>query len=772
MPSIHESRAAKWGTSVFLAEWLANIFAYCTSSLEGKKAFWEWLVLQHGAERAKQELIQMTSNRPESSTSSSSEKFFRLAAQEFGLFLTSFDCMVALELHAGTSELAMREYLNFALDTDACAPPRTQPAPRRFRGESMDDYRGENLADLKARRTQALLNGGHNPDIDWYIVRMIVFSEVDKAADTRSIWHNDFDIFMAKMASLAPAMLLDRVVLQEGSPEREHFNQMELAFRSSTFLQSFSHMTWATFATLFPVFAMVGSSTAAIEEEYQKSDVFMWRLVATWSHVWYLCGQRWQRILELVSGSEHYKAFFTRYRLTTGEIRVKPNREYLRTLGDKITELDRQVVEFIGGESDFWIESRFLDRLNELLKAHPDESSKFNKDVLEEFGELETLVECKLQLFDTPFGRKLIAYAQSKDAKCMQDPSFLKYISLIDPDKLLWAKPEDTDWSYACTVTRSVGNTWRQLAVKRASMMHFYGLLEVLKKDLKSPKFEDIPANVDKAVADFAEEGRVVDPEDLTRVFLFAEAWGRADYDMGRACLELARPGPGMMGGLAHQFGVFQSSKGDDGAWQGPLGRMLQPHQRQELTDRSILPPGVKVAGLIEAYGLTSVEGTGLGLQQTVEDRWEREESDDAGQEVDEKRDAQSEDKVEQSYRDWQLCNLDGWPGEEELSDVLPTQFKLGKKVVKVFHRILTQHESTMQSDTTKSSQVLRWPDFEKAMKRIGFTTTHTRLGTSVRFDAPAKGERPIAFNRPSPDPVLTATDIKWQVSVRPKQRV
>ncbi|KAJ6472400.1 hypothetical protein C8R45DRAFT_1103860 [Mycena sanguinolenta] len=98
----------------------------------------------------------------------------------------------------------------------------------------------------------------------------------------------------------------------------------------------------------------------------------------------------------------------------------------------------------------------------------------------------------------------------------------------------------------------------------------------------------------------------------------------------------------------------------------------------------------------------------------------------------------------------------------DELPDFLPEGYKLGKKVVKVFHRILEDDKSDASDNTSeiKTGQI-RWEVFERAMKRIGFSVCQT-AGSSVRFDPPAKNARPITFHRPHPDSLLTPLMIKW----------
>ncbi|KAJ7700885.1 hypothetical protein B0H17DRAFT_1128725 [Mycena rosella] len=100
---------------------------------------------------------------------------------------------------------------------------------------------------------------------------------------------------------------------------------------------------------------------------------------------------------------------------------------------------------------------------------------------------------------------------------------------------------------------------------------------------------------------------------------------------------------------------------------------------------------------------------------------------------------------------------------EEILPDALPKEFKIGKKVLKIFHRILQAPDDPSEIAGEKGKTVgvnkgqVRWAEFERecrqrpstvqAMKRIGFGVCQT-AGSSVRFDPPAKTARPITFHR------------------------
>lgn len=97
---------------------------------------------------------------------------------------------------------------------------------------------------------------------------------------------------------------------------------------------------------------------------------------------------------------------------------------------------------------------------------------------------------------------------------------------------------------------------------------------------------------------------------------------------------------------------------------------------------------------------------------------------------------------------------------EIELPEVMLLEFKIGKKIVKIFHRTLELDPTEVESVDGPQKGQVRWEDFERAMKRVGFSVCQT-TGSSVRFDPPAKTARPITFHRPQPKSVLEPHLIK-----------
>lgn len=76
-------------------------------------------------------------------------------------------------------------------------------------------------------------------------------------------------------------------------------------------------------------------------------------------------------------------------------------------------------------------------------------------------------------MYDSAFGHRLVQFAKSKDKQCLEDPDFLRNATFIDPSKLHWLPRNSNDWSHARTIGRSVGITWLE-TTNRMSMADFF----------------------------------------------------------------------------------------------------------------------------------------------------------------------------------------------------------------------------------------------------------------------------------------------------------
>ncbi|KAH8107794.1 hypothetical protein BXZ70DRAFT_997460 [Cristinia sonorae] len=80
----------------------------------------------------------------------------------------------------------------------------------------------------------------------------------------------------------------------------------------------------------------------------------------------------------------------------------------------------------------------------------------------------------------------------------------------------------------------------------------------------------------------------------------------------------------------------------------------------------------------------------------------------------------------------------------------------LSKKTSNYMHQLIGGTE-------TKKGGIapLKWENFVKVMKEMGFEYDPSTAGSSVRFDPPSKSDPPITFHKPHPDPTLYPNHIR-----------
>ncbi|KAJ7268689.1 hypothetical protein B0H12DRAFT_61164 [Mycena haematopus] len=72
------------------------------------------------------------------------------------------------------------------------------------------------------------------------------------------------------------------------------------------------------------------------------------------------------------------------------------------------------------------------------------------------------------------------------------------------------------------------------------------------------------------------------------------------------------------------------------------------------------------------------------------------------------------------------------------------------KKLAKLMHQLLRTSE-----DETKGTAPMKWEDFLKLMREMGFEYDPSTAGSSVRFDPPDPKDVSITFHKPHPDPTI-----------------
>ncbi|TFK53182.1 hypothetical protein OE88DRAFT_1352823 [Heliocybe sulcata] len=609
----------------------------------------------------------------------------------------------------GISYEAMKLYHEFTALNELCQPPRQKPAPRRRRGES-------SLA-WAARRHASLLEGCKIPDVDWETTRAIAISEFDKVCDIMESLRTQPEIFIEATLRRSQSTILSPGVLHEDQETRE-FTQWHDAVRSRTYVFTVAHATWKDAAELFEHLARTGLTTASsIEREYKKNDAFMWRLVMCFAKVDFLGGLLWGHLQQILSWTEHFRPYCKRWRSQDGRAHVERNKAYIAKAGFEHA-VDELVVRSI---CEHQHAGAFYNNLTTLLAKDPSQAKKFNAEAFDAMGDLAIVNEFMENVRESAFGQALRAHMKSLLAKdSAQNLGPYRHICSIDPGRLkLTKQPERSFWGHAYVVVDAAMTAWLGVT---GSM--------------------NVGAQLDRVFM------ITVDPRAYPYLPLaFDELWDGMDKHLWHGSLALDIPG--QAGTVAGEFGLTHPKDPRRPSYMQKMLRLAgesAERETQQLRAQTTPAP----AQAVHVPPVASVDSTVKSGHAYVKEMGTKE--------------SKSKTRASVPEADTSLEQVDEEPGEERLEDFpldLPPEFKLGRKVLKIFAQILDPDPGTQSDENAPRKGQIRWGDFEKAMRRIGFAVIQT-AGSSVRFDPPAQTARPISFHRPHPDPVLSPILIRW----------
>jgi hypothetical protein len=287
------------------------------------------------------------------------------------------------------------------------------------------------------------------------------------------------------------------------------------------------------------------------------------------------------------------------------------------------------------------------------------------------------------QFNTTPFGNRLVQYASMLEAQTVDHKQMRSIIYFMDPDKL--PKAAEEYWDRAGEVSRSIREmegVWHHEAWK----MSVDPLLKFIQQQQGPKGFND----------------SVVIP-----LPLFNDMWGRVDAYLWNTAKKFDRKGE--EGRVAKEFGLFNPADPKRPMASEFLLRSLDPELGIPVKPKTTPAPYVQnipVAGpgdSIVQSGYAYVTGlfSGSAPKEKVKTRGESLAEEEPEEEAEERR---------------------------VLPEVLPSEFKIGKKVLKVcachpsdsssadtnmqlFHRILEPPEEEKENAPTKGQ--VRWGDFE-----------------------------------------------------------
>ncbi|KAJ7764749.1 hypothetical protein B0H16DRAFT_1525636 [Mycena metata] len=698
-------RAKEWGTTPFIAEWLDNTFIECTKS-QGKKNFENWAVTKWGPQKGQEMIKECNKRTPRGTLKADPADKKRFDSGDKIAF--TWKCAAAFY---GVSHSGILHWHQYAAEMNLFQPERTKPAPKRRKGESSGQW--------MARVNEMLLDGHKLPNIDLDAARRVAISEYDKTRHTLELWRTDSKLFFSDICARSKSIILSPEIV----PMDERYKQrhrIDDAMRTRVIFLSMIHLGWKEAAGLFEDLAEQGLNTAsAVERAYEKDPALVWRFMCTINITHAVVRKMWANFAQLIASSDHYKPLFKTWRDNAGLAHIDPNVPEIqkRIRQGAYTSLDDAVINSM-------IEiapqpKAFFQAVETGLSEDPTQAKKFSAATFEAMGDLAAANEFLAHFNTTPFGNRLVQYAGSLELYTTDRKQMRSILYIMDPAKL--PRTESEYWDKAGEVSRStreVEEAWNTAAwgISIDPLLQFI-------QATQGPKGLD--------------EGIVIP------VPLFNTMWGHVDTYLWKQAAGLDRKGE--EGRVAKAFGLFDPADPKRPMASEFLLRSLDPDLGIPVKPQTTPAPYVQnipVAGPADSivqsgYAfLTGILGT-PATKEKVKTRGETSTEDGDGE------DSERADEL------------------RALPQVLPTQYKIGKKVLKLFHRILEPPEEEKENAPAKGQ--VRWGDFENAMKRIGFEVVQT-AGSSVRFDPPASTARPITFHRPHPDSLLTPHAIKWCV--------
>ncbi|KAJ6589048.1 hypothetical protein B0H19DRAFT_1058122 [Mycena capillaripes] len=718
----YTQRAKEWQTTPFIAEWLENTFVHCTS-LEGKKEFESWIVTKWGPQKGQEMIKECNKRNPRGKWVPDNSK--NLSSNEKTVLM--WKCSAAFY---GEESQYWHQY---ASQNNFFQPERTKPAPRRRAGETSGQWmsvcRNLALAELllisleEGPCVSQLLDGHKLPNIDLEIARRIAISEYDKARDTLERFRTDRQLFWVDILGRSKSIIPAPQVLSMDERSRQRI-AVDDAFRTrviflTKILGQVVHLAWKDAAELFEYLTEKGLNTAsAVERAYEKDSALLWRFMSVYNRTTFMARKMWANFSQLVASSDHFKPLFKTWRDDTGLAHIDPNVEAIqkRIRQHTYSQLDDAVVHHMVEITP--AVKGFLQAVESSLSDNLAETRNLSPAVFDAMGDLAATNEFIDQFTTTPFGNRLIQYAAAVEAQTTDRGQMRSILYFMDPDKLPRASAEY--WDRAGEVDRSIREmegTWQN----RAWQMSVNPLLKYI-QDQQGPR-------------GFNESVVIPLP-------LFNEMWSAVDTHLWNVAKTLDRKGE--KGRVAKEFGLFDPADPKRPMASEFLLRSLDPELGIPLKPKTT--PASYVQNIPVARPGESIVQSGYAYVSGLFG-------------------ASSAPQPKEKVKTRGKASPDGEEEEGEvaeprvLPEVLPPEFKIGKKVLKLFHRILEPPEEEKENGPVKGQ--VRWGDFENAMKRIGFEVVQT-AGSSVRFDPPASTARPITFHRPHPDSLLTPHAIKW----------
>ncbi|VDB83236.1 unnamed protein product [Peniophora sp. CBMAI 1063] len=728
--SIHARHAERWNLpSAWYAEFMLNLFKYC-STPEGNAEYRAWMIKEHGEEDGNERMRKSKDpGAPKRLSEMSQEErtLFRIAVD-----LTSF---TGLQCHPGEMKL----FHEFCSVTRTAMPPRPAAAPSRRKGESAENW--------LFRRNEGLAQGQRYPEMDWQLCRAIAISELDRVRDDYAAMRADSQLFTERILTRRESIIPSPEIVEIGrsSPAYLWVRTTEDAWRAITLLQHLAHSAWSQAATLFEDLAEKGITTPrALERAYKRDLDLFWRLLRVITAVAELERAMVGQSAQIITYSEYYRPWFKRYRTPDGWSHIDVDKDAV-TARSPADALDRAVMRVCTTGPDAAPTMLLWRELKLATKRDARVGKRFSAEAYEFMGDFAIVQEFIANVYDSPWGETLRKHAEIIMSQC-PDQEIVKRLAFMQlgPDS---PSPVRARYKYGKASSVSEDQLVRWKEAREPDAIYF------------GPEFGNKvnPLNF-----------WVRDPSYFDPLLL------RIDATLWSSASKLDRPG--QPGTVARLYGLLdpkdpkrptsakrrqQKLLQQDPAPQttpAPAARVYEP-------TIPIAVPGAKDDAIVSGHSYTAEVKFESPSKVKKKKKKGKAASKASGTELSvdnitpllETTTIEQEPSLAEADQSQQV-NLDDAP------DALPIKFVLPRKMAKIIHRLLDgryDDDFTKEDAGAPAKGEVRWQDFEKVMRRIGFQVVQT-AGSSVRFDPPARTARPISFHRPHPDAIIPPIMAKW----------
>ncbi|KAJ6470148.1 hypothetical protein DFH09DRAFT_1221248, partial [Mycena vulgaris] len=572
-----------------------------------------------------------------------------------------------------------------------------------------------NMKDLAApvRVKPAIKRRRGEGSIEWLSRR----HEFDRIRDTWEGWHTDQEGFFDELLQRGKTTILSPQVLESPDKDWVRLHKIDDAFRGRVYSVTLAHMVWLHASELLEdLFDMGLTTSSQIEREYKKDRNMMLRLIACFVKMEGLSLHLWSNMTQVISASENIAPCLVRSRSRDGLANIQLDRSPAgHAAYSQLNDLEDLIVQII--IKDTRLPFTLCDIWMKTLAKDPHAAERFDGRTFEVIGELAVVHEFVLQMELSTFGKDLMRYARALDG--MEDDLWAVMCPMTPPSILKETNAE-SPWGCTYRTMLAVRDKWRDIAwtLNMQGVRGPNGLLTRIERRQYLPfdQFDEMWETYDLSLWE-----------------------NSASYALGGDPRELAR-----------HFGLYDvADKTRPTCTRRLLGEYLK--RARELQ--------AEVNARLKAFRARAEAQTAdpVIVTQTVAQSAHAYLTETGA----------PKEKVK-TRKDEPVSMPSGVAAEEKhdnMPDFLPSGYKLGKKVLKVFHRILEDADDTSlgvgENGVPLKKGQIRRDVFEKAMKRIGFEVCQT-AGSSVRFDPPAKNARPITFHRPHPNSILTPHMIKW----------